>query len=88
MTKRRVEIGRGYDIYEVENFQGLTDDEIADKCDFNNWGYRVLERYPEHMLIKIYTDWEGIFPLKICSSGVDYYKIGLTKAKKYGIIYL
>lgn len=56
MTKKRVEIGRGYDVYEVENFQGLTDDEIADKCDFNNWGYRVLERYPEHMLIKIYTD--------------------------------
>lgn len=56
MIKRRVEMGRGYDVYAVENFHGLTDEEIADKCDFNNWGFVVLERYPEHMLIKIYTD--------------------------------
>ena len=56
MKKTRVQAGRGYDIYEVEDFQGLTDDEIADKCDLGNWGYRVLERYPECMLIKIYTD--------------------------------
>ena len=56
MIKRRVKAGRGYDVYAVENFHGLTDNEIADKCDFNNWGFEVLERYPENMLIKIYTD--------------------------------
>lgn len=56
MKARRVCAGVGYDVYDVENFSGMTDEEIADKCDFNNWGYRVLERYPEHILIKIYTD--------------------------------
>ena len=56
MKKTMVQIGRGYDVYAVEDFRGLTDEEIADKCDCNNWGFNVLERYPEHMLIKIYTD--------------------------------
>lgn len=56
MKKTMVQIGRGYDVYAVEDFHGLTDEEIADKCDCNNWGFKVLERYPEHMLIKIYTD--------------------------------
>lgn len=56
MKKTRVQIGRGYDVYSVEDFHGLTDEEIADKCDYNNWGFVVLERYPEHILIKIYTD--------------------------------
>ena len=56
MKARRVQAGVGYDIYDVENFGGLTDEEIADKCDYGNWGFQVLERYPEHMLIKVYTD--------------------------------
>ena len=56
MKKTRVQMGQGYDIYAVTNFGGLTDAEIADKCDYNNWGFVVLARYPENMLIKIYTD--------------------------------
>lgn len=56
MKKIRVQMGQGYDVYAVEEFRGLTDEEIADKCDYNNWGFVVLERYPEHMLVKVYTD--------------------------------
>ena len=56
IKKTRVCAGVGYDIYDVENFRGLTDEEIADECDCGNWGFKVLERYPEHMLIKVYTD--------------------------------
>lgn len=56
MKKTRIQAGYGYDVYAVEDFHGLTDEEIANKCDYNNWGFMVLERYPEHMLIKVYTD--------------------------------
>lgn len=40
MKKTMVQIGRGYDVYAVEYFHGLTDEEIADKCDCNNWGFK------------------------------------------------
>ena len=49
--------GRGYNIYRVtKGFKGLTYREIADKLDYNNWGYDVRIVTPEYIDIKIYTD--------------------------------
>jgi len=49
--------GRGQDTYRVEgNILLYTEEEIADKCDFNNWGYRVLYKNSYEMEIIVYTD--------------------------------
>jgi hypothetical protein len=49
--------GRGYDVYRVtKGFKGLTYQEIADKLDYNNWGYDVRLVTPEYIDIKVYTD--------------------------------
>jgi hypothetical protein len=56
MSYKRTQINRGYDIYEVENYAGMTMEEIAKKCDCNNWGYCVLYKSADKLTIKIYTD--------------------------------
>ena len=43
-------------VYIVKNFQGLTNDEIADKIDCNNWGYYVNYTTPNEMKITIWKD--------------------------------
>ena len=49
--------GRGYNVYRVTNgFKGLTYNEIADKIDYNNWGYNVRAVTPDYIDIKIITD--------------------------------
>ena len=49
--------GRGYNVYRVtKGFEGLSYREIADKLDYNNWGYEVRLVTPEYIDIKVYTD--------------------------------
>ena len=49
--------GRGQDTYEVKgNIMLYTEEEIADECDFNNQGYRVLYKSSYEMKIIVYTD--------------------------------
>lgn len=49
--------GVGYDVYRVtKGFEGLAYQEIANKIDYNNWGYNIRLVTPEYIDIKIYTD--------------------------------
>jgi hypothetical protein len=57
LEERCIRRGVGQDTYKVEGDIALyTDEEIADKCDFNNWGCRVLYRSSNEMEIIVYTD--------------------------------
>ena len=46
-------IGRrcGIEEYRVENYEGMTEEEIIDACDYNNFGGRVCGN-----LVTVYTD--------------------------------
>lgn len=46
-----VERGRGYSIYNISGFEGMTDDDIIDACDRNNFGGMVCGN-----TCKVYTD--------------------------------
>ena len=49
--------GRGYDVYRVtKGLEGLSYRDIADKLDYNNWGYEGRLVTPEYIDIKVYTD--------------------------------
>lgn len=57
LNKRCIKYGRGQDTYKVEGDIALyTEEEIADKCDPNNWGYRVVWKNSYEMEIIVYTD--------------------------------
>ena len=50
-TYKLVRRGRGMDIYEVNNIEGMTKQEIIDACDPNNFGGRVYGK-----TVEVYTD--------------------------------
>jgi hypothetical protein len=57
LNKKCVGYGVGTNTYKVEgNIALYTDEEIADKCDPNNWGYRVKYRNSYEMEIIVYID--------------------------------
>lgn len=57
LEKRCIRRGVGQDTYRVKgDITPFTDQEIADKCDYNNWGCRVLYRSSDEMEIIVYTD--------------------------------
>lgn len=47
--------GYGYDEYKVYNFEDMTDEQIIDRCDRNNFGGRVT-RYDGFAIVKVYID--------------------------------
>lgn len=52
-----IERGRIFDTYKVTgDIHAYTNSEIADKCDRNNWGYSVVYRRGNEMVIKIDKD--------------------------------
>lgn len=53
--KIRVCQGWGYSEYRVTGYDGLTDEELIDKCDYCNFGGRV-SRYGDYAIVKVYTD--------------------------------
>lgn len=55
MTIIRVTRGRGRDTYEVANIEGMTDSQIIDKCDYNNWG-GIVYRHEDTATVEVYTD--------------------------------
>lgn len=57
LEKECIRYGRGSNYYKVKGAYGLwTYDEIANFCDPNNFGYRVVYTYPDEIVIQIYTD--------------------------------
>lgn len=56
MTYTMIEQTAAKAVYIVKNFQGLTTDEIADKIDYNNWGYYVNYTTPDEIKITIWKD--------------------------------
>ena len=47
--------GYGYDEYKVYNFEDMTDEQIIDRCDRNNFGGRVT-RCDGFAIVKVYID--------------------------------
>lgn len=47
--------GYGYNEYKVVGYEGMTDKEIVNKCDPNNFGGRV-NRYNGYAIVKVYVD--------------------------------
>jgi hypothetical protein len=47
--------GYGYNEYKVVGYENMTNDEIIDKCDPNNFGGRV-NRYDGYAIVKVYID--------------------------------
>lgn len=57
LEKRCISYNVGSNTYKVKGDIHLyTDEEIADKCDINNWGYRVIFKNSYEMEIIVYTD--------------------------------
>ena len=56
MTYTMIEQTAAKEVYIVKNFQGLTNDEIANKIDCNNWDYYVNYTTPNEMKITIWKD--------------------------------
>jgi hypothetical protein len=57
MQIKTINRGQGYDIYEViGDLVEITLEEIANKCDANNFGYKPITIIPNKVVIKIYTD--------------------------------
>jgi len=49
--------GRVFDTYKVMgDIQNYTPAQIADKCDYNNWGYSVISVSDNEMIIQIDKD--------------------------------
>lgn len=47
----------GSDYYKIKGAYGLYSlDELADMCDRNNFGYRVVVAYADEIVLQIYTD--------------------------------
>lgn len=51
----KIDYGYGYEEYKVYNFENMTDEQIIDKCDCNNFGGRVM-RCNSYAIVKIYID--------------------------------
>lgn len=51
----KINSGYGYDEYKVYNFEDMTDEQIIDRCDRNNFGGRVT-RYDGYAIVKVYID--------------------------------
>ena len=49
-----VEIGRC--TYKAYNYDGMSDDEIIDACDRNNWGGSVTRCSNGYAFVTVYTD--------------------------------
>jgi hypothetical protein len=49
--KTEIERGYGYSIYTINGFDGMTDEDIIDACDRNNFGGSVCGN-----TCKVYTD--------------------------------
>lgn len=48
--------GCGYDEYKVYGYENMTDEEIIDKCDANNFGGRVTRYSNGYAIVKVYID--------------------------------
>lgn len=48
--------GYGYEVYKVYNYEGMTDKEIIDKCDFCNFGGNVTRYANGYAIVKVYID--------------------------------
>ena len=48
--------GYGYEEYKVYNYAGMTDEEIIDKCDYNNFGGKVTRYENGYAIVKVYID--------------------------------
>lgn len=57
LTIECIERGCVYDTYKVTGEIGnYTPSQIADKCDYNNWGYSVVYSSNNEMVIRIDKD--------------------------------
>jgi hypothetical protein len=57
LITRCIGYGRGSNTYKVEGDIALyTDEEVADKCDAFNFGYKVIYKNSYEMKIVVYVD--------------------------------
>ena len=56
MKKEFYGSGYGYTEYKVFDYEGMTDSEIINKCDPNNFGGRVAKYSNGYAIVKVYID--------------------------------
>ncbi len=56
MKAQIIRYGKSIDEYKVTDFEGMTDTEIIDACDRNNWGGNVFKFTDGTAKVQVYKD--------------------------------
>ena len=56
MNKIVIQYGQSIDTYKVTGIYGMTDTQIINACDMNNWGGTVQKTADDTAIVQVYKD--------------------------------